>query len=137
MPSLSVYLIRVSLIHLGLGFTFGALILLQKGLWIAPDLWRLLIPHREIVIFGWIIQFVIGVAFWMLPRFNTPPARGNELLVWIAFVLLNAGLILVCAETFLVQFRWLGLSGRLLEALAVILFVIHLWPRIRPFGDKK
>jgi len=39
MPRLSVYLIRTALLYLAAGFTFGGLMLFNKGLPFAPALW--------------------------------------------------------------------------------------------------
>jgi hypothetical protein len=77
-PLLSVWFIRLSLVYLALGFTFGGLLLLNKGLPISPLAWRLLPAHIEFVLFGWTVQLVMGMGFWILPRFAAPPVRGDE-----------------------------------------------------------
>ena len=47
MPRLSRWFIRCALIYLALGFTFGALMLFNKGVPFYPALWRLLPTHVE------------------------------------------------------------------------------------------
>lgn len=101
MPKLSVWFIRASLIYMSIGFLFGALVLLQKGILTLPWAWRLLLPHTEIMIFGWTLQFVIGVAFWILPRFSQEPRYGRVTLAWGGFALFNAGLLLVIVGSWL------------------------------------
>lgn len=133
MPRLSVYFIRASLIYLLLGFTFGALILANKGLDLVPSIWRLLPIHIELDLVGWLVQLTMGVAFWILPRFSRAPVRGNERLSWSAFLLINAGILLVVSDG-LLGTNSLILIGRVFEALALILFAVGNWRRIKAHG---
>jgi len=135
MPRLSFYLIRTALLHLAVGFTIGALLLFNKGVPLTPDLWRLLPGHVEVVLVGWTIQLVLGVAFWILPRFSEGPARGDERLVWAAYGLLNAGVVAVLLSPWLL---WPGeflLAGRLAELGAVACFAVNAWPRVKAFRE--
>ena len=101
MPKLSVWLVRASLVHMGIGFLFGALMLLQKGIPVNAHLWQLLNPHIELMIFGWTLQFVMGIAFWILPRFSGDHRYGKVYLGWWSFGFLNTGILLtgVSADT--------------------------------------
>jgi hypothetical protein len=131
MPRLSVWYIRCALVYLFLGFTFGALILFNKGIPLQPLVWRLLPSHIEFVLFGWTVQLVIGMAFWILPRFGNPPVRGNERLAWIALLLINVGILLLVIASFYPAYGWLNLAGRAVEAAGVLFFAVHAWPRVK------
>ena len=131
MPRLSVWFIRLSLAYLALGFTLGSLLLLNKGLPVNPLTWRLLPAHIEFVLFGWTVQLVMGMAFWILPRFAAPPLRGDERGAWAALILLNMGIWLLALAALVPAGAWLTLIGRLAEALGVLAFAIHAWPRIK------
>jgi cbb3-type cytochrome oxidase subunit 1 len=131
MPRLSVWFIRLSLVYLTLGFTFGGLLLLNKGLPLSPLTWRLLPAHIEFVLFGWTVQLVMGMAFWILPRFAAPPVRGNEKLAWTALFLINIGIWLLAVSVLVAYGPWMTLFGRLAQAVGVIAFAIHAWPRIK------
>ncbi len=131
MPRLSVWYIRAALVYLLLGFTFGGLLLFHKGVPLHPTLWRLLPAHIEFVFFGWTVQLILGMAFWILPRFAKPPVRGNEPLAWAAFIAINAGILLLAAASFLPGSGWLILAGRAAETMGVIAFALHAWPRVR------
>ncbi len=133
MPRLSVYYIRASLIYLVLGFTFGGLLLANKGLMLSPAIWMLLPVHIEFDLMGWLVQLAMGVAFWILPRFSKGPLRGNERLSWIAFFLINLGILLVALDG-LTDIQWLAVMGRVLELLALTLFTFGNWRRIKPHG---
>jgi cbb3-type cytochrome oxidase subunit 1 len=133
MTRLSVWTVRTALLYLGVGFLLGALMLTQKGLPFDPALLRLLPLHIEFVLLGWTLQLGMGIAFWILPRFSQEPRYGNQIFGWLAFVLLNVGVL--CAGLGL----WLGapllsMLGRAAEVGAVIFFTGHAWPRVRPIG---
>ncbi len=131
MPRLSVWFVRASLVYFLLGFTFGALILAQKGISYYPSVWNLFPIHMEFLLIGWFAQLAMGVAFWILPRFSRGSPRGNVNLVWISFVLINLGIL---SSVLSLWFPVALLIGRAAEASAGILFVIGLWQRVKPHG---
>ncbi|MDQ7028704.1 MAG: hypothetical protein Q9O62_02450 [Ardenticatenia bacterium] len=133
MPRLSRLFVRTALAHLVVGFTLGALMLINKGVPLHPLLWRLLPLHVEFLLIGWTVQFIFGVAFWILPRFGT--SRGPEGVVWLSYVLLNAGVLLVAAGHLIAGPAWPVLIGRAVEGGAVVAFAFNMWPRIKPFRD--
>lgn len=130
MPRFTFWTVRLALIYLFLGFTSGALLLANKGIPFAAWIWRLLPLHVEFLIFGFISQLVIGIAYWIYPRFSGG-RRGNENLYWTAVFLLNLGLWLVGCSGFIIQARWFMWAGRTLEGLAAVLFASNSWVRIR------
>jgi hypothetical protein len=132
MPRLSVYFIRASLVYLLLGFTFGGLMLANKGILISPKIWALLPLHMEFAFIGWMIQLAMGVAFWILPRFNKGAPRGDERLAWLALFLINTGILFVLLDFFL-DSAWLMFTARATEMLALTVFVLGHWRRIKPF----
>ena len=91
MPRLSVWAIRFSLIYLLIGFSLGALILANKGVPFAPWAWNLLPGHIDILLFGFVIQLAIGMAYWILPRFSGG-LRGSAAAFWLCLGLLNLGI---------------------------------------------
>ena len=133
MPKLSVWLLRASLVHMGLGFLFGALMLLQKGVPLYAWLWQLLNPHIELMTFGWTMQFVMGLAFWILPRFSGEQRYGNEQLGWWSLGLLNSGIVLTATGAWF-SLELVTLIGRLLTLAAVLLFIVMIYPRVKALG---
>lgn len=127
-------MIRASLIHMGVGFLFGTLILLHKGIPISTQIWRLLSHHIELIIFGWTIQLVMGVAFFILPRFSHRENRyGAVHLGWWSFYLLNGGVLLTTlAQGFVVEST--VLLGRLLTLSGILAYLVMIWPRVKAFG---
>ena len=43
---------------------------------------------------GWVTQLIMGVAYWMFPKYSHAQPRGHDTLAWAAYILLNAGLLL-------------------------------------------
>jgi hypothetical protein len=134
MPRLSRWAIRAALIDLGIGFTLGALILINKGLGVWPAAWRWLPTHIEFLMMGWTLQLVMGMGFWILPRFGQGRSRGNEPMAWTALVLLNAGLLAVALGPLIGNPGWLPVVGRMMEAAAGVTFTGHAWSRVKPPG---
>lgn len=132
MPRLSCWFIRASLLYLVLGFTFGGLLLIQKGLPLHPALWSLLPAHIEFLLFGWTVQLGMGVGFWIFPRFLG--SRGNEKPAWLALGLLNLGVWMVALGPIPGVPDLAPSLGRLAEAGAALAFALHAWPRIKPAG---
>jgi hypothetical protein len=133
MPKLSVWLVRAAFIHMGTGFLFGSLILYHKGIPIFDWAWRLLNPHIEVMIFGWTMQFVMGIAFWILPRFGGDRRYGKTVLGWWSFGLLNLGVLLTVIGGWFAHDLF-SLAGRFSTLSGVVVFVILIYPRIKPLG---
>jgi len=134
MPLLSAFFIRTGLIYLALGFTFGGLMLFNKGVPVMPAAWSLLPAHIELLLIGWTIQLILGVAFWILPRFSHAPARGKEGLAWISYYMINAGIWVDIFSPLSHDLPWLPLFGRLLEVGSALVFALYAWPRIKATG---
>lgn len=131
MPRLTVLAIRAALVYLSVGFLFGGLILTHKGVPFLGSVWLLLPVHIEILLFGWLLQFVMGVAYWITPRFSHAPRYGRVRLAQAAFIALNGGL-----WAFMIGYSvgspHLQAVGRVGLLLAGVCFIIHLTPRIKP-----
>ena len=129
MPRVAAWFIRASLCHLVGGFVLGGLLLAGKGIAMPPGLWTLRAVHIEMLLVGWVIQLVLGVAIWIFPRFvmHRRPRR-SAVTAWLAFALLNVGVVLVGIG------GSLAAAGRASELAAAVSFAIHLWRRVSPAG---
>jgi len=133
MPRQSVWFVKASLAYLAAGFTFGGLMLANKGILISPFLFTLLPAHMEFLLIGWMVQLAMGVVFWIVPRFSGAKPRGKVYLIILAFWLLNLGIGLVALQPY-VNVDGLTFTGRSMEAVAVICFGVGTWKRIKPHG---
>ncbi|MCW9707303.1 cbb3-type cytochrome c oxidase subunit I [Fodinibius salsisoli] len=130
MPAPSRWMIRCSLLYLLTGFAIGAAMLISKAYPVYPQVWQLLPVHIEIAIFGWIIQFTMGTAYWILPRYLKTGGRGNSMLAKSMVVLFNTGILLNVISYLQFLPEEAVFWGRLSEVGAVGLFVILHWNRV-------
>ena len=134
MPPLSAWMVRAALLCLGIGFTLGAWMLTAKVIPFDPEYRRLLTPHIELLLFGWMLQLAVGVAAWILPRFEQPPKYGRLPLAWAGFAMLNIGLVAVVLGSYAAgPAHPAAIAGRILGFLGVVCFAAFLWPRVKPF----
>ena len=123
-------LIKSSLIYFVIGAFLGALLLVNKAFIIEPAVWAILPVHIELMIFGWIIQFTLGVAYWILPRFLEGEARGNSFFAYLMVFAFNVGIWLKIAATLSQMDYSLDVAARVCQLIAVALFISLHWKRI-------
>jgi hypothetical protein len=134
MPRLSQYFVKSALICLAVGFTIGGLILASKATPVISGLVWLWFPaHITLLLNGWLVQLAIGVAYWILPRMAGSD-RGRIRWAWASFFTLQAGLILAAVS--MLEMWWqpakiLFAPGVALQDVAMVLFIVHAWPRVR------
>ncbi len=133
MTRLSSWAIRLSLLHLGVAFTAGAWLLAGRGFPTLPQASWIRPAHIELALFGWTLQLAMGVAYYLLPKHATGPARGPLAPAIAALVLFNLGVLAVVAGGVTEAAGWL-LAGRLAEGSALALFATNAWPRVKAFG---
>ena len=136
MPALSRWCLRAALAYLVCGMAMGSwMLIVQARRGYGPGApWPAL--HAHLLLVGFLLLLIFGVAFWMFPR--VAGRRTGRDVGWIAFALLNAGLLLrVVAEPLADSGRgaalWdvlLGMAA-ILPALAAVAFAVAIWPRIR------
>jgi hypothetical protein len=127
MPLLTRVYIRTALIWLAVGTVFGAVILWSKASPI-PGAWQLLTAHIALLTWGWLLQFTLGVAYWILPRLGT--IRPRPWLAVAAYALLNTALVVTMAAS-LLPVAWPGVLVGALQLLSLAAFALHAWPRAR------
>ena len=89
MPRVSVWMIRAALLHLLSGALLGAAYLAFKAEGWFVILVSHLGTHQEQMLVGWMVQLVIGVAYWILPRPAEQAADVSARVMWLVFWLLK------------------------------------------------
>jgi len=133
-PFLSVLLVRTALCWLAAGVAMGALLLASKAAPLPAGVLRLFHVHSEAVLIGWMAQFAMGVAWWILPKYPRLPERGPGAPIWAAWLLLNAGVLLAGAGRSLGASDGVVMAGRAAELLAAAVFAAAALPRVKAFG---
>jgi hypothetical protein len=138
MDRFSVWMVRTSLVHLLAGLGLGGVLLANVGLGVPLRLPPLGTAHAHLLFVGWLLQFALGIAYWLLPRRRSAdnPLAYSEPLAFLAYALLNIGLIgrvigepLVAAGVMVVG--WLLVLSAALQTVAGAIFVAQLWRRAR------
>ena len=130
LPLISRIMIRSAFIYLLLGVTLGAMMMIQKAYPFWSGIWMFREVHIEMLLFGWIIQFTLGTAYWMLPKLLEAPIRGNELLAWLMAISLNFGILVMIVSPFVSVIPFFSATGRVLQLIAILLFVTLHWRRV-------
>lgn len=134
MPRVARWYIKAGLVYFVLALVAGVL-LEARAVADLPRWTATLRPvYVHLLVVGWITQIIIGVGYWMFPKFSRENPRGSEALAWITWILINVGLLLrLIAEpqTFDVDLGWMLALSALLQTVAGWLFVVNTWARIK------
>jgi len=89
----------------------------------------------HLLVVGWLTQLIFGVAHWLFPRRTREAPRGDERLMWLAWVALNAGLVLrLVGEPLALMGQGAGgilVASGVLQWVAAVAFIVNLWPRVK------
>jgi hypothetical protein len=128
MPVLTRWFLRAAIVNLVAGLALGVIIALPSG----PGGWYA--PYVHLLVMGWASQMIFGVAYWMFPRRKPLDVQAFDWLGWTCFAATNAGLLLRAAFEPRLGNDPLAAAGVLMAAglqlLAVVAFVIMIWPRV-------
>lgn len=93
--------------------------------------------YFHLLMVGWVTQFILGVAIWMLPKYSQEEPRGNGTLSWATYILLNTGLLVRAFGEPLnglspgTLWRWSLVFSAFFQWLAGLLIVINIWRRVK------
>lgn len=135
MPKVTRWFIKAGILYFAAGVLLSFLAeipALGAGPLLMPVYWHMLVM-------GWLTQLIMGVSIWMFPRKHRDKKKRESVLSWMAFWLLNSGLILrFISEPFLpiVQGNFavttLILTSVALQIFAILAYVAEIWPRLQP-----
>ena len=137
MPAITRYFIKAAILYFGAGLLTSFLVSAQKMLNL-PSFFQSMTPtYLHMLVVGWITQLIIGVAYWMFPKYSKEQPRGNEKVGWVVLIALNAGLILRTIGEPLAAlmpdkgYGWLLVLASLLLLIAGWGFVFNTWSRVK------
>ena len=133
MPKISRLFIKSGIIYffLGMFLAFVAeMPFVNTGALLLPVYWHM-------IVVGWITQIIMGVSIWMFPRIGKERKKTETTPAYLAFWLLNTGLILrFTTEPFIPLFTanqaitLLILASAILHISAIICYLTEIWPRV-------
>ncbi len=137
MPSLSRTFIKAGLVYFIVGLLAGVLYLGQPLFHLPPTVSVIYPVYIHLLTVGWITQLIMGVVYWMFPKYSKERPRRSDQLGWVVFAMLNAGLIMraVCEPLFTLHQDWkigwaLGVSA-ILQLGAGWGFIVNTWGRVK------
>jgi hypothetical protein len=137
MPTLSRWFIKLGMLYFVGGLTMAALLLAQPVMGWSASLQVLRPVYLHFLFIGWVTQIIMGVGYWMFPKYSKEKPRGRDWLGWAVLVLLNIGMVLrAVGEPAVVLAPQAGLGWMLAAASLFLLlagwgFIINTWGRIK------
>ncbi|MHB0923908.1 MAG: hypothetical protein ACYC3H_08095 [Bellilinea sp.] len=137
MPILTRLWIKTALVYFILALLLGILLALDSANLVQLRLQGLFPSYVHFLTIGWITQLIMGVVFWMFPKYTQEKPRRSDRAGWVSLITLNAGLVLrlvgepLYATT---QERW---AGWMMAIAALLLwvggaaFVVNTWGRVK------
>lgn len=137
MPTLTRYYIKAGLIYFVVALSLAVALAARPYLRLPESFVAFSPVYLHLLMVGWVTQLILGVVYWMFPKYSKEYPRGSERLGWLAFGLLNAGLILrVLGEPMAVvnpgaAGGWMLALSALFQLIAGWAVVINTWGRVK------
>lgn len=137
MPPLTRWFLKTALVTFLAALLVGAAMVLRPFVEMPEVISSLGPVYFHLLMVGWVTQLIIGVVYWMFPKYSTERPRGSEALGWATYGLLNAGLLLrVVGEPLNATSAgsvpgWLLAISAGLQLLGGWAFVVNTWGRVK------
>lgn len=131
------WFLKSALAYLAVGFTIGGTMLAYKAIAgrAVPSQW--VIIHVHVLLVGFMVQLVMGVAYWMFPRVKDH--WFGEGWAGVTWGLLNGGLLLRFVSEPYIFGSWRAYAApvtvisALLQVAAGVIFALGMWVRVKGF----
>ena len=129
--------IKTSFLFLMAGLVLGAWIVVDEFFFDSYPPRLVITTHAHLLLVGFMLMMVMGVATWMFPRPGRDDTRYRpelaEAVYWImtAATALRAGAELLVALAGFTALRWLIAAGGLGQLAGALLFALNMWWRVR------
>ncbi len=137
MPPITRRFIKTGLVFFVLSMIAGVLAA-ARPVFALPAIVGALTPiYFHLFMVGWVLQLIMGIAYWMFPKYSKERPRGYDELMWAAYWLLNGGLVLRIVAEPMVTTRpaplwgWLLVVSAVSQWLAALAFTANMWPRVK------
>ena len=133
--------IKTGIVFLLIGLVLGAYMLVRReltGSWPNP---YLVSAHTHLVLVGFVMFMILGVALWLFPRPHRDDVRYRPAFIEAAYWLLLLGtsgrFVAEVARAWLGTsfLKWFVIIGGLSQAAGIAVYVWTMWSRIRPVGS--
>ena len=131
--------VKTSFVFLLLGLVLGGYIAIEVNVLGRAVPWSLITAHTHLVLVGFMLMLVFGVATWLFPRPSRVDGRYRPGLAWLVYWLLTASTAVralgeLSAAVTGSRGSPLAALGGLGQLAAAIVFVVNMWTRVRMPG---
>jgi len=136
------YFIKTSIVFLLIGTLTGLYLLIMRNYfntWPNPDL---VSAHTHIILVGSVMMMIMGVALWFFPRAEKNDKLYRPNLILAAYFVITISTLLRFAAQVISAFvqpnellKFLLTISSVGQVLAIIIFFISMWGRIRSVGS--
>ncbi len=133
--------IRTSVFFLAVGLALGIGMVIQKELNGTFPNQQLITAHTHVILVGFVILMIMGVAQWMFPRPLKDDSHYSPDLARYVFYTVSLGVLVRTVAEIVSAFNngmvwhWGIVIGSVLEIVAMIVFFYNNWTRIRATGS--
>jgi cbb3-type cytochrome oxidase subunit 1 len=133
--------LKTGIAFLGAGLLLGAWMLVRRELWGIYPTTYLMSAHTHVILVGFVMMMILGVALWMFPRPAREDTRYRPGLAEAAYWLLAAGTATRLAGEIArsgadgAALRLVVVAGGLAQVAGIGLFFATMWTRIRATGS--
>ncbi len=135
MPRLTRWCVKTALIYFILALLSGILLVLPGDLSNSLPFGGLFPVYVHLLVIGWVTMLILGIVFWMFPKYTPGKPRGSQRLGWASYLLLNTG---VGLRTISEPLNAPGTVWAVLLVIAAVLlwlggmaFVANTWSRVK------
>jgi heme/copper-type cytochrome/quinol oxidase subunit 1 len=131
--------VKTSFVFLLLGLALGGYVTVQVNVAGRGVPWPLITAHVHLLLVGFLLMLVFGIATWMFPRPGRDDARYQPRLAWVVYWLLTVSTIVRTVGELVAALAGsrgsaLAAVGGLGQIVAAIVFVVNMWTRVRMPG---
>jgi predicted small integral membrane protein len=142
MHSLVRRFIKTGIGFLVTGLALGAWMMARRELWLRASTPYEISAHTHLIVVGFIMMMIMGVALWLFPRPEKTDGRYQPMLADVAYWAITIGTAgraigeWLRASTTVDWLRWTVVTAGLLQVIGIVLFFFTMWTRIRPVGSQ-
>ena len=137
MPPITRTFVKTALVYFVAALIVALLLAARPVLNLPRAIGALSPVYFHLFMVGWVTQLIIGVAYWMFPKYTRALPRGHDWLMWTAYAALNAGLLARLVGEPMQSLHpapfwgWLLVLSALAQWIGGMAFIANFWPRVK------
>lgn len=136
------YFIKTSIIFLVIGIFSGLFMIISRRIYGLGYGASLISAHTHIILVGFMLMMIMGVALWFFPRAEKTDKKYNPILILIAYFIITISTSLRFVFEFIDAyysskfFDYIITISTILQVISIAIYFYSMWGRIRPVGSQ-